>query len=277
MKLSLPKLRTVLSQPVVGFAPWILLAVAEGPHRVALAAGLACALAVLTCAAGTIVGLRPKLLDITAITFFGALALTAMLASPAAGRWLGTWSGELSTAVIAAVAALSLAARRPFTLQYARESTDRAYWTTPLFLRINYVLTAVWAVAFLLTAITGYLGDGPLHQPGNSWTNWIIQIALVVLAATFTAWYPDHATAGPAAGAGPAQPLGHLFRPLAAYCIVAGIIALLIGGTPWPAGAALIIIGLAARRALRSSAAGHSAAAAPPPGSTAMADIHQPS
>jgi hypothetical protein len=114
MKLSLPKLRTVLSQPVVGFAPWILLAVAEGPHRVALAAGLACALAVLTCAAGTIVGLRPKLLDITAITFFGALALTAMLASPAAGRWLGTWSGELSTAVIAAVAALSLAARRPF-------------------------------------------------------------------------------------------------------------------------------------------------------------------
>jgi hypothetical protein len=33
------------------------------------------------------------------------------------------------------------------------------------------VISTVWALAFLLTALVGYIGDGPLHQPNNIWTN----------------------------------------------------------------------------------------------------------
>jgi hypothetical protein len=33
------------------------------------------------------------------------------------------------------------------------------------------VISTVWAVAFLLTAIVGYSSDGLLHQPNNIWTN----------------------------------------------------------------------------------------------------------
>ncbi len=252
-------LRKLLSMPFMGFAPWILLSVVGGPGRVALAAGLACGLAALLAAAGAIAGLRPKVLDVTAIVFFGALTVAAALADAGLGHWLGLWSAELCNAVIAVVAGLSIAARAPFTLQYARETTDREYWNTPLFRRINYVITAVWAVAFGLIAIVGYIGDGPLHEPNNIWTNWIIQIGLVVLAVKFTGWYPDHATAQaqPASDVGPAQRrphLGELFRPLAAYIVPVGIVVIIVGNGLWWTGAVLIVLGVAITRHLHRAA-----------------------
>jgi hypothetical protein len=185
----------LLNEPLVGFAPWILVAVVEGPGRVSLAAALGAALAVATCAAGAAVNVRPKLLDVTAIIFFTALAVAAALASAGTQRWLGVWSAELSNVMIAAITGLSLAVRRPFTLAYARETYDREFWDLPIFLRINYVISAVWASAFVLIAIVGYIGDGPLHQPNNLWTAWILPIGALVLAIKFTGWYPDRAVA----------------------------------------------------------------------------------
>jgi len=46
------------------------------------------------------------------------------------------------------VVLVSIAIRRPFTLQYAREGTAREIWNTPAFIRTNYIITAVWALAF---------------------------------------------------------------------------------------------------------------------------------
>jgi magnesium-transporting ATPase (P-type) len=263
-------LRRVLDQPVMGFAPWILVSVIEGPGRVALAGALGGALALLICVAGAAVGVKPKLLDVAAIIFFAALALVAGLASTSTQHWLGLWSAELCNVIIAAIAGLSLAVGKPFTLQYAREQTERQYWKSALFLRINYVITAVWSAAFLLIAIVGYIGDGPLHQPDNIWTSWIIQIALIVLAIKFTGWYPDHTTAepqpdtephpeaGPVPGTGPAHaaaahhapPLSDLLRPLAAYLVPVGILVAIVGGHLWWAGVIVIVAGIVVTRRL---------------------------
>ncbi|MEI9864304.1 MAG: hypothetical protein WDN00_07060 [Limisphaerales bacterium] len=43
---------------------------------------------------------------------------------------------------------ISMAIRCPFTLQYAREGTPETLWREPEFIRVNYVITAVWAAAF---------------------------------------------------------------------------------------------------------------------------------
>jgi hypothetical protein len=249
------RLRRLLDQPFVGFAPWVLLSVVEGPNRVVLAAALACGLAVITCAAGAIIGLRPKILDVTAIIFFGGLTIVAALGSPSLSRWLGVWAGELSNVAIAVIAAVSLAVRKPFTLQYARESTDAQYWDSPLFLRINDVITAVWASIFVLVAVVGYIGDGPLHQPDNVWTNWIIQIALVVFAIKFTNWYPDFATAEAERPAGsshrrPRHP-AELLQPLAAYLVPVGVVVMVVAGSAWWVGAAIMVVGIVASRKLR--------------------------
>lgn len=271
----------VLDQPVMGFAPWILVSVIEGPGRVALAGALGGALALVICVAGAAVGIRPKLLDVTAILFFAALAVVASLAGAGTQHWLGLWSAELCNVIIAAIAGLSLAVRKPFTLQYARETTEREYWNSPLFLRINYVITAVWSAAFLLIAIVGYIGDGPLHQPDNIWTAWIVQIALIVLAIKFTGWYPDYATAEPARPAGPhqARPVSDLLRPLAAYLVPVGILVAIVGGKLWWAGVIVIAAGVVATRHLHRAtrAATAEARAVPVASRTATVDDQPPS
>ncbi len=47
-----------------------------------------------------------------------------------------------------AISLLSLAIRRPFTLQYAREVVDAETAALPGFLKANYVITSAWAAAF---------------------------------------------------------------------------------------------------------------------------------
>ncbi len=255
---SASPLRKLLDQPFVGFAPWILLSVIEGPHRLVLAAALACGLAIATTVAGSAVSVRPKILDLTAVVFFGAMTAWAAVADPGTSRWLGDWAAELSNVAIAVITGMSLVLRRPFTLQYARETTARQYWTSALFLRINYTITAVWAGAFAIIAVVGYIGDGPLHQPDNIWTNWLIQIAVIVLAIKFTNWYPDYATADRTSAAGTersgAAHYADLLRPLTAYLVPVGIVVMIVAGTDWWAGAVLLVAGIVTTRKLHQTA-----------------------
>jgi hypothetical protein len=180
----------VLNNPIMGFAPWIIFSVIEGPGRFAAAAGAASGAALLILLVGIAVGIRAKLLDLAAIGFFALLLALALAVGQDAHAWLERWSGEISNVMIVLVALGSVVARRPFTLQYAREMTDRDYWDSPLFLHINYVLTWAWIGSFFLTAAAGWYGDGPLHEPDNIWTNWIVSIAVLIFAIRFTEWYP---------------------------------------------------------------------------------------
>jgi hypothetical protein len=41
---------------------------------------------------------------------------------------------------------------RPFTLQYARESVPKEFWSSPLFLSTNRQITAAWTAAFAVMA-----------------------------------------------------------------------------------------------------------------------------
>lgn len=245
------RLTRLLSAPFVGFAPWILMSVLEGPHRFEVAAASACALAILIGVLGLAVGMRPKLLDLAGIASFGGLVVIGAVAAPSTLNWLDRWSGELSNTAIALIALASILAGRPFTMPYARETTPREYWSSPLFIHINYVLTWVWTGAFALIAAVGYLGDGPLHQPDNLWTNWIIQIAAIILALKLTAWYPDYATARAEQQAGhtASRPaIADLLQPVAGFLVPVGILIAIVG--PWPIGAGLIVAGILATRTL---------------------------
>lgn len=92
----------------------------------------------------------------------------------------------------------SMALRRPFTLQYAREQVASDLWQSPEFVRTNYVITAAWAVAFVVMVVADlalvYLSDWPHSIP-------IIATILALYAAIkFTAWYPNRAPAVSRAG-----------------------------------------------------------------------------
>jgi hypothetical protein len=242
------RLRRVLASPIVGFAPWIAFSVLEGPKRYELAIGAALAIAVLELVLGMVVGAQPKQLDIAAIIFFVGMLIAGLLVGPGGQAWLDRWSGEVSNAMLVVVALGSILLRAPFTIQYAREMTPEENWDTPLFIHINYVLTWVWTVTFAIIAVVGWYGDGPLNQPDNIWTNWIVQIALLIFAIRFTEWYPDVAAAHDVSaaeqpGESPPDSIGSLFLPLAGYLVPIGIVLLVLDAAPTWCGVALIAVG----------------------------------
>ncbi len=89
-----------------------------------------------------------------------------------------------------AIALLSLAIRRPFTQQYALEVVDAETAGLPGFLTANYVITAVWALAFLLMLMANAL---MIYLPGLPlWSGLAIAFAARNTALYFTRWYPRY-------------------------------------------------------------------------------------
>jgi len=89
-----------------------------------------------------------------------------------------------------AIALGSLAARRPFTLQYARETVDKETAALPGFLSANYMITWAWTAALLLMATMNVL---MIYVPGLPfWSGIAIAFAARNSAACFTRWYPQH-------------------------------------------------------------------------------------
>lgn len=84
----------------------------------------------------------------------------------------------------------SIAAGRPFTLQYAREQVAPELWDRPEFIRTNYAISAAWALAFaVMVAAEAAL----LTVPGLPTRIGVAAIVLALVGAfKFTGWYPQH-------------------------------------------------------------------------------------
>lgn len=244
------RLSHLLDSPVIGMSPWIAMSVLVGPGRFELAVSIALALAVAIVIAGRIrrPGSSFKILEISDVVFFAAMAVIGIFASPGTHRWLENYSGEVANIALMAIALGSMACRLPFTLQYAREQVPREFWGEPRFLRTNYYITGAWGAAFAVAAIAGAYGDLVLHNSHNLWTGWIIQIAAIIAALQFTQWYPDVARARSLRERGlsgpPEPPLSSLLIPLAGYLTPVGIVVLVSGAGPVWLGVALIVLGI---------------------------------
>jgi hypothetical protein len=130
-------------------------------------------------------GQGTKILELGSLILFGVLTLYTLVAAPdwsIAGVRLAV-DGGLTVIVL-----VSLAIRRPFTLQYAREQVAQQYWTNPLFIRTNDIITAIWLGAFLVMAACDaaaiYLPAVPLG------VEIALTIAAFVGAIWFSTWYP---------------------------------------------------------------------------------------
>jgi hypothetical protein len=174
----------------LAFAPWIIFDVVAGPSTWKLAAFSALVASVVL----TVPDIRrhhgaPKLLDLAGIVFFAVISILGLALDRQQLIWLETYSQTISNGTLALTALGSLA-HVPFTEQYARESTPREVWDSPVFKHVNRVLTAMWGLVFAITAILGLIA---LHvSSGTDWLNWVIPIILLVLAVRFTRWYPAY-------------------------------------------------------------------------------------
>ena len=181
--------------------------------------------------------------------------MIGFLASDSLITWLEKWSGEMSSLALTAFTFGSLLVGNPFTLPYAKETTPKEYWDSPLFLHVNRVITLAWALSFTVSAAAGLFGDVVLNQPDNFWTGWIIQIGAMLFAFSFTEWYPDVASAqAPKAPGEPpevAPPLVKLFDFLPPFVTIVGIAMLVTNNDPAWLAIALIVVGGVGSAALR--------------------------
>ena len=128
-----------------------------------------------------------KMLGAGSAILFAALGGYLVLADPG----LSSPTVKLTVdAGVLAISLVSLAIRRPFTLQYAREMVDAETAQTPGFIRANYIITSAWSSAFLLMVIANvlmlYLPSLPL------WSGLLIAFAARNSAVYFTRWYPRY-------------------------------------------------------------------------------------
>ena len=132
-------------------------------------------------------GRSVKMLGVGSALLFAALGCYLYLTT-------STWSGSAVKFAVDAgllgIALASLAAGRPFTLQYAREMVDAETTRLPAFLTANYVITWAWVLAFLLMMLANAL---PIYLPGLPlWSSLAIVFAVRYTAVYFSRWYPDY-------------------------------------------------------------------------------------
>lgn len=236
-----------LKSPLSGIAPWVLMSVLSSPDRFEEAVCFALALTLLTMWLGRRRGIAIHALDFVGVGFFVILAAVGLLAPAQVIAWMELWAGELTNAALALFVVTTIAIRRPFTLPYAKEQAPEEYWGSPLFVGINYVISAVWAGAFTFAAVVGLIGDSVLHDADNFWTGWVLQLAGIFFAISFTEFYPDYAGAKDAARRGESEPMPSpvkLIDWLPMFVMIAGIFGWVTDALPDAVGIGMIAVGI---------------------------------
>jgi hypothetical protein len=125
-----------------------------------------------------------RLLDVGNLAIFGTLALVRGFLLP--GLTLATVHFITELALFLLLAG-SIVWRRPFSMQYARLGPGES-WPPDLFLRVNYMTSIVWLIAFGAMAgadaAVTFLSVLPLY-PAIA-----IGVAALAIAITFTLRYP---------------------------------------------------------------------------------------
>ena len=168
---------------IIGFLPWIIFG-ALGSRWPFLALILALAVSAVAVARQAF-SHSLKILDAVTLAFFVFITIGLIGFGLTI---LATYMTLIVNLTLMAVAWGSLIVGAPFTIQYAREQTPPEVWRTPLFLRINQAITAVWGLDFFLSALISLYR----HATGDDsfWTRyaWVL---LSAAALAFTVYFPD--------------------------------------------------------------------------------------
>jgi hypothetical protein len=184
-----------LDSPFAGLAPWVWMAMLAGPGRFELAVSGALTISVLVLVMCWRRGVPVHVIEFLGVGYFVLMAIVGWHASTATKAWLELWSGDITNALLAGYAVLTLIVGRPYTMVYARHKMAREHWGTSLFVRINMMVTAVWAGVFGFAATCGFIGDALWHDTDNFWTGWVLQLAALSFGVAFNDLYPERALA----------------------------------------------------------------------------------
>jgi hypothetical protein len=170
------------------FAPWIVFAVIPASDwKWAALAALAISVIGITRQTRSGLPLDAQIIDIGSAVYFAALTALAF-ADPHTP--LHPYTASLASGALGLIAGVSLAVRKPFTLGIAKQSIPREHWNSPLFIRANVIITAVWTASFLVGCVVlAFLAHS------SALARIIVQVAAFVIPLVFTVRYAAHARA----------------------------------------------------------------------------------
>lgn len=146
---------------LLGFLPFIVFALLTS-LSVSVAIWVAFALAFCLAIRDFAATKTIRVLDGGGMILFGALALVAGFIAPSLSMQGSRFIIDVGLFLIALA---SLVMRSPFTMEYAREQVAQQLWDNPRFIRANYVITAVWALAFAVMAVADAVATFTKHFP----------------------------------------------------------------------------------------------------------------
>lgn len=241
-------LAVVLDSPLAGIAPWIVMSLFSGPGRFEVSVLAALALSLLFFVLGRRRGSSVKLMEVFDLIFFVGFAIIGILASAATIAWLELWAGEITNIALTVFVVVTIIIRRPFTLGYAKETAEPWLWDNPVFLRINYEISLVWAAVFGFQSIVGLYGDAVQHNSDNFWTGWTLQLAATVFGVAFTEFWPEYASSK--AQGEPLPSKRPLLEWIPVFFIITGVAGLLTDSLGTLIAIVIIVVGAIAEVAL---------------------------
>ena len=170
---------------VLSFAPWLafLLIARESLFRVKV--GLVVAL-VLSIGLG-IAKLNKGIIFWVSLIFFVYATIAVAILND---MWTLRYMGVLANGTLAAAIWLTILSKRPFTLDYAKEHTDPALWSSPSFLLTNNIISSVWGLALSANTALAFGKMRALLLPEVAYD--VLSYATLLAAVGFTTWYPKH-------------------------------------------------------------------------------------
>ncbi len=170
-----------------GFVPWIAFSIlsTQGESRWGALVGFVLAVGLLVVERRNGRDWDQVVIETSSALFFAGLGLAAFTISPAP---LGDFGPAASLGWLALTAWGSLAIRKPFTLGIARTMAPPQIQRSPLFYRVNAIITAVWAAAFTTTALA--LLALLYLAPHATLAVIVVKLLGFILPAAFTMSYP---------------------------------------------------------------------------------------
>jgi hypothetical protein len=170
---------------LLGFAPFIVFAVLTRFVAVSISLWAAAAVAAVLILRQKMHDASIKILEIGTFFLFAILGICAAVKD---GGWDIPMVRTVVDGGLLLIILLSMLIRRPFTLQYAREQVPASVQSSPTFIKTNYLLTAVWALAMAVIVIA----DLTMHFFPNLPLRLEIVVMLAALGGAFwfTKWYP---------------------------------------------------------------------------------------
>lgn len=174
----------MLKDIIQSFLPWILYFALVGQTQQQL--DTAVITAAITAIFFELKGLKKGfILSWGTLAFFIFMLITVVIMKNA---WIAQYSWIFSNGALALIAWISILVRQPFTIQYAKEQVSADKWQHPIFLKINYLLTMVWGVIFLIHI---FLHIIKIYYPlFNGWLFECISYIPSIFGIWFTVWFP---------------------------------------------------------------------------------------